>query len=111
MPPVEAPAATVRVGISTPPTSGPAEADSSLQIRIGRAIHLPHAADSDLSVDFIRAEAGARHGKWVRLLGDAVTRRKIAGDAAGISDQQRRFRKSLADKAGLIESSTQEGSN
>ena len=44
--------------------------DLPFQVRVSSAIHLTHAAHSDLGGDFIRAEAGAsseRHGRWPRL--------------------------------------------
>ena len=46
------------------------DGDLPLQVRVSSAIHLTHAAHSDLGGDFIRAEAGAsseRHGRWPRL--------------------------------------------
>ena len=44
--------------------------DLPLQVLVSGAIHLSHAADTDLGGDFIRAEASAnseRHGRWPRL--------------------------------------------
>ena len=44
--------------------------DLPLQVRIGGAIDLTHAAHADLGGDFIRAESSTRsesHGKWLRL--------------------------------------------
>ena len=35
------------------------DGDLTLQLRVGRPIHLPHAAFADLGGDFVDAEAGA----------------------------------------------------
>src|SRR5262249_54163538 len=72
--------------------------DVALQLRIARAIHLAHAARTDLRANFIRTEAsagGERHREVAGIIGDTaispITTRKRHGTAMSASPRDPRL--------------------
>ena len=63
------------IGIARERVGQDLERDVAIQLRVARAIHLPHAALADLRGDFVDAEARAgSEGQWCNYMGRDAAR-------------------------------------